>query len=899
MRVFLIDGNAVAYRAYYSYATKGLENSKGFPTNAIYGFALCLRKILKDEAPDAIAVAFDVKGPTFRHEMYKEYKAHRKPTPDDLILQFPKIKEMVAAWNIPIFELSGFEADDILGTMTTELVSQGHQVVVVTSDKDACQLVNDHVSLMDPGKDYAMIDVAGVKQKMGVAPEQICDLFALIGDASDNIPGAPGIGPKTALDLLDQHGSLEAIHNNIESMKSKSKQKALSENWDKVILSKRLATIITDVPIAIDLEAIRYRGASTEELMNFFKEMEFRSFFKETVSANVPVEKDYRLIKTNDEWKKYFKQLQKIKRFAFDFETTGIDPQVAFPVGISFCIKDYEAVFILFDIHTSGESQLKAEDVLRDMKPLFEDPEIGKIGQNIKYEMNILRRFDIHLVGISIDTMVASYVINPSKSNHNMNDLAIEYLGEATVSIETLIGKGKTQITMDQADVEPLVQYGCQDSDIAWRLAGVLEERVKQAGCMELLQKMELPLIEVLSEMESNGIEVDVKFLKSLSKRMEKDLALLTDQIHQSAGVEFNIKSPKQLAEILFEKLNLPVIRKTKTGPSTDVDVLNELSGLHELPDLILGYRELAKLKSTYVDTIPNLINPNTKRLHSSFNQTVTATGRLSSSDPNLQNIPIRTEEGRKIRNAFVAPKGSALLSADYSQIDLRVLAHLSGDEMLLQAFKEGADIHAYTAGLILGIEPKDVTPLMRSQAKAVNFGVIYGMSPFGLSKQLKISIDSAKDFIEAYFERYQNVKVFLEQTVEFARKNGYVETLFHRRRYIPEIASKEVRVRQFAERTATNAPVQGTASDLIKIAMINIHEYLKSNLLFTKLLLQVHDELVFEVPLEELSQVAGIVKSKMEHTIELDVPIEVNMKQGCNWLEMETLDMPNQKNKV
>ncbi|MCA9396838.1 MAG: DNA polymerase I, partial [Candidatus Omnitrophica bacterium] len=552
------------------------------------------------------------------------------------------------------------------------------------------------------------------------------------------------------------------------------------------------------------------------------------------------------------EWKAYLKKLRKAEKFAFDFETTGVDAQIAEPVGISFCYKDFEAVFVLFDIHVSGESSLKAADVLNDVKPLFEDPGIGKIGQNIKYEMNILRRFDIHLTGISIDTMVASYVINPSKSNHNMNDLAMEYLSETTVSIETLIGKGKSQITMDQAELEPLVQYGCQDSDIAWRLAGVLEEKVKQADCQKLLQEMELPLIEVLSEMESNGIEVDVDFLKNLSERMEKDLNKLTKKIYKTAGSEFNIKSTKQLAEVLFEQLKLPIIRKTKTGPSTDVEVLNELSGLHELPELILHYRELSKLKSTYVDTIPALINPNTHRLHSSFNQTVTATGRLSSSDPNLQNIPIRTEEGRNIRHAFVAPEDSVLLSADYSQIELRVLAHLSGDKNLQKAFADGADIHAYTAGLIFDLPQEEVTPLMRYQAKAVNFGVIYGMSPFGLSKQLKISIESARDFIEAYFERYKSVKKFLEKTVEFARENGYVETLSHRRRYIPEISSKDARMRQFSERTATNAPVQGTASDLIKIAMIQIHEHLQKKLLFSKLLLKVHDELVFEIPRSE-----------------------------------------------
>lgn len=894
MVFYLIDGTAICYRAYYAYATKNLQNSKGLPTNVPYGFLLVLRKILADNRPDGIMVAFDVKGPTFRHGKLDTYKANRKPTPDDLIAQIPYVKRLVRAHRIPVIELEGYEADDVMGTLARRLRKKGHEVVIVTSDKDICQLVTDHIRVMDPGKEYALLGPMEVREKLGVAPDQVIDYLAMVGDASDNIPGVPGIGPKTAVELIREFESLDGVYRNLDRIKGEAKKKALAENEATARLAQELATIHCDVPVEASEDDLKRRDPDPELLKEIYQELEFKSFLKELPHPTVQesADKRYHLVTKEKEWKQLLAQLKKTSRFSLDFETTGIDALTVKPVGLSFSFKAHEAHFVLFDIHASGRSGLAAADVLADLKPVLEDADVKKIGQNIKYEMMVLKAHGIELRGEDFDTMVASYLLNPSKSNHNLSELALEHLDERLVEIESLIGTGKKQITMAEADVEQLYRYGCQDSDVVWRLAGILEPRIREAGMQDLFEKIEMPLVRVLCDMESAGIAIDVKFLREFSARMEKEIEALTRKIHKLAGGEFNINSPKQLGEILFEKLKLPHTRKTKTGYTTDAGALEELAALHELPAQILDYRELAKLKSTYVDPMPELRNPNDHRIHTSYNQTVTATGRLSSSDPNLQNIPIRTEEGREVRRAFVAPKGHALLSADYSQIELRILAHLSGDPNLSRAFAENQDVHAYTASLVFGVDLADVSPQMRDQAKTVNFGVLYGMGPFGLARSLKITQEAARDFIQSYFERYPRIKAFMDHTLESARQRGYVETMLKRRRYIPDIDSKDMRVRQFAERTAINAPVQGTASDLIKIAMVSIHRRLASKgaPAGTRMLLQVHDDLVFEVPEKSLAEAAQLVRDEMEGAIRMNVPVKVSVKAGPNWKDMEKI---------
>jgi DNA polymerase-1 len=894
MVFYLLDGTAICYRAYYSYATKNLHNSKGLPTNVPYGFLLVLKKLLADNQPDGIMVAFDVKGPTFRHEKLDTYKANRKPTPDDLIAQIPYVKRIVEAHRIPVIEKQGYEADDVMGTLAHDLRKKGHEVVIVTSDKDICQLVGDHIRVMDPAKEYALLGPLEVREKLGVSPEQVIDYLAMVGDASDNIPGVPGIGPKTAVELIQEFKTLDGVYRNLDKVKSESKKRALQENEPVARLARELATIDCDVPLHVSVDDLKRRDPDPEALKEIYRELEFKSFLKELPHPVVQdsAEKKYHLVTSAKDWKALLAQLKNLSRFSLDFETTGIDAMTAKPVGLSFSFQSHEAYFVLFDIHKSGRSELSSASVFKDLKSLLEDPGVKKIGQNIKYEMMVLKAHGIELEGAAFDTMVASYLLNPSKSNHNLSELAQEHLDERLVEIESLIGTGKKQITMAEADVDQLYRYGCQDADVTWRLAGILEPKIRESEMTDLLEKIEMPLVRVLCDMETAGIAVDVKFLHEFSARMEKEIDALTRKIHKLAGGEFNINSPKQLGEILFEKLKLPHTRKTKTGYTTDASALEELASMHELPAQILDYRELAKLKSTYVDPLPEMRNPDDHRIHTSYNQTVAATGRLSSSDPNLQNIPIRTEEGREVRRAFVAPKGSLLLSADYSQIELRILAHLSGDPSLTKAFAENQDVHAFTASLVFGVDLADVTPQMRDQAKTVNFGVLYGMGPFGLARSLKITQEAARDFIKAYFERYPKIKSFMDDTLEFARKKGYVETLLKRRRYIPDIESKDMRMRQFAERTAINAPVQGTASDLIKIAMVSIHRRLaeKHAPEGTRMLLQVHDDLVFEVPEKSLAAAAELVREEMEKAIRLSVPVLVSVKAGPNWKDMEKL---------
>jgi len=886
-RLFLIDGNSFCYRAFY--AIRSLSNSKGQPTNAIYGFNSMLGKIIKDEKPDMLAVAFDLKGPTFRHKKFDEYKIHRKPMPDDLVSQMSYIKRLVQAHNIPVYEMQGYEADDVLATLAKKAEDKDIETFIVTGDKDALQLVDSHIKVYSTHKEGLIYDAHKVKEIYGVGPDKVTDIMALMGDATDNIPGVKGIGEKSAIELIGEFGSLEGLYKNIDKVKSDAKKKILTDGKESAYLSKELASVDTDVPIDIDFKELELKEPDQTRLLELYKELEFKSLLKGLTPAK-KLRSEYILVDDEKAFDALVAGLKKSKEFVFDTETTSEDPVLAKLAGLSFSWKEGVAYYVGVSEGAGEEKKLDIELVIGKLKDIFEDEAIKKTGQNVKYDYIVLANYGIHVRGIIFDTMVASYLLNPSKPNHGLDDISFEYLNhKMTTSIQDLIGKGKTAITMDKVDIEKISDYSCEDSDVTFRLKSILEKDISQKGLDELLYSVEIPLIEVLADMETSGVSIDKDYLAGLSKEMEKKLNKLTGKIYELAGEEFNINSPKQLSVILFEKMKLPVIRRTKTGISTDEEVLTKLALSHPLPEKLLEYRELSKLKSTYVDSLPGLVNPATDRVHTSFNQTVTATGRLSSSGPNLQNIPIRTEEGKKIRKAFIASgKNNLLLSADYSQIELRILGHLSEDANLIKAFKEGSDIHAYTASLVFGVKEDEVSSDMRGMAKTVNFGIIYGMSPYGLSQSLKIGVDKAKEFIDSYFERYPEVKLYLEGLIDEARQNGYVTTLLERRRYIPEINSPDMRMRQFAERTAVNTPIQGSAADIIKIAMISIHEKLSKKKLSAKMIMQVHDELVFDLPKKELKEVYRIVKDGMENVIKLKVPVEVRVEVGENWLEQK-----------
>ncbi|MCQ9206341.1 MAG: DNA polymerase I [Omnitrophica bacterium] len=883
-RFFLIDGNSFCYRAFY--AIRHLSNSKGQPTGAIYGVITMIRKIIKDEAPDIIAVAFDLKGPTFRHKKYAGYKITRKPMPDDLVSQLGYIKRVIRAYGISIYEAEGYEADDILGTLAKKAETEGIDTFLVTGDKDALQLVGPHTKVYNPSKDGLVLGEKEVRERFGVEPCKMTDLMALMGDASDSIPGVPGIGEKTARELMREFGSLEDILKNSDKIKSESRRKKIDESRELALLSKDLATIHCEVPIEADFKGFRAEEFDREALAGLFAELEFRNLLKE-VAPKQERKGDYALVDCKKGLKELVKTLRRAGAFAFDFETTHHDPMRARPVGVSFCWKEGTARYVPLN----ALSDMRMDEALGALRPIFEDGTLEKIGQNIKYDSLILKNEGISVKGIGFDTMIASYLLNPSRFTHNLNDISFEYTGRIMGSIEELIGKGKKAITMDKVDVGKVRDYCCADSDAAFGLRKILENKLKEKGLYDLFRDVEMPLVDVLARMELCGVSVDTGYLAALSAEMEEEIKKLEKKIFSLAGEEFNIRSPKQLQVIFFEKLKMPIIKKTKTGASTDEEVLRTLSADWELPKEILRYRELAKLKSTYVDNVPGLINERTGRIHTSFNQAVTATGRLSSSGPNLQNIPIKTDMGKKIRKAFVAEgKSQILLSADYSQIELRILAHLSGDTSLVDAFRREGDVHKATASMIYGAEEKDVTPEMRSAAKTVNFGIVYGMSAYGLSRDLGIDVSEAAKFIDAYFERYPGIKEYLQSRIDFASKNGYVTTLLGRRRYIPEIKSENAQVRSFAERTAINTPIQGSAADLIKLAMINLRGVLDK--FDAKMILQVHDELVFEVDEKSRMALAGAVKDVMEHVMKLKVPVRISLKAGKNWLEMEKVEV-------
>jgi len=881
---YLIDGHSHCYRAFY--ALPPLSAPDGTPTNAVLGFTNILFKILREQKPDYVAVAFDSKEKSFRHEKFEDYKANRKAMPDELSRQIEIIKEVVEACNIPMIAKPGFEADDILGTLARQASEQGLDVYLVTNDKDVLQLLGDHVFRFDAtnGKVYGVEDLRNSK---GIEPEQVVDVLALSGDSSDNVPGVEGIGEKTAIQLVTQWGNLDNVLANIDKISGKKRKERLERDADKARLSRELVTIDTAVELDVTVEDCAAGPPDNERLLSIFRNLDFKKHAAEIAAEAVkkPSDARYHLVDTPDKFDEFLALLRKAAEFSFDLESTSTRPMEAEIVGLSFSWNDHEAYYVPL-AGPSGEV-LPADSVLTALKPILEDESVGKVGQNLKYDTLVLRNAGIELRGITFDTMIAAYLLDPGRRRNNIVDLAMDYLGESKIRTAELLGTGKKQITMNLVDLDVVCRYACEDADVAWRLAGVLRPKLAEMQLDTLLRDVEIPLLYVLADMEWHGVTIDVPFLREMSKELGERLARLEQQIQNEAGVKFNVASPKQLSKVLFEKFGLRKSKKTTLGYSTNAGVLEDLAQDHDLPALVLEYRQLSKLKSTYVDALPKMINKRTKRIHTSFNQTVTATGRLSSSDPNLQNIPVRTELGRAIRKAFVpANPDWSIISADYSQIELRILADLSEDPTLMAAFHEDKDIHAFVASQVYGVPLTDVTPEMRRKAKAVNFGIVYGLTPFGLSRGIGVSVDEAKQFIDAYFERYGNVRKYIDSVIEEARQREWVATKLNRRRNIPTINSTNDQERRLAERIAINTVIQGSAADLIKVAMNNLHSQLIAGGHAARIILQIHDELVLEAPKDELLSARQLIEGTMCNAIKLKVPTKVNIETGPNWLE-------------
>jgi DNA polymerase-1 len=884
--IYLIDGSAYIYRAYH--AIQGLSNSKGIPTNAVFGFARMLLKLIEERNPQYIGMFFDAKGPTFRHKIFQDYKANRPPMPEDLILQLPYIKSVTTGFKIPIIEKEGYEADDLIGTIARLAAKEGFQVVMVTGDKDFIQLVGNRIIIWDPMKEKK-VDLDTVKTEFKLSPYQVVDVMGLSGDSSDNVPGVPGIGPKIALDLIQAFGSLDALYNQVDSIPQKKRKANLIKYKDQALLSRQLVKIDTNAPIEFKAELFLSENPDNMILSDLFQTLEFHQLLKQFQAQGDLSEKEYRVILEPEQLENLILRLKTVSFLSIDTETTATDPMHARLVGISIAVEAHQAFYIPFGHDYDGvEKQLSQEWVLEKLSPILTDPTIAKVGQNIKYDWMVLERHGIRLDGVTFDTMLASYLIDPARRAHNLDQIALSYLGHTTIKYEEVAGKGKNAVIFSKVHLDKAVPYACEDADMTFMAHTLLSEKLAEMDLNKLMESVEMPLVPVLKKMEMIGICVDQTKLLELSKRFEHQLDQLVDQIHALAGECFNINSSQQLGAILFEKLGLPAQKKTrkKSAFSTDVGVLTALAEYHELPQLILRHRTLSKLKSTYTDALLEMIHPETGRIHTSFNQTVAATGRLSSSDPNLQNIPIRTEEGRQIRAAFIPRKGWILLSADYSQIELRLLAHYADDDILIEAFNNEEDIHTRTATEIFQVPPEFLNQDLRRQAKVINFGIIYGMGAFRLSKELGISQKMAKTYIDNYFSRYQGVKTFIDQTITTARKTGYPTTLLGRIRPLPDINSKNHNLRQFAERTAVNTPIQGTAADLIKLAMIQLDKAIVEAGLKSTMLLSVHDEVILEVPVEELDQIKTTVKKEMEEIWRLKVPLKVNLDTGSNWAE-------------
>jgi len=884
--IYLIDGSAFIHRAYH--AIRGLSNSKGLPTNAVFGFTRMLLKLMEARRPDFVALFFDAKGPTFRHHLFEGYKANRPPMPEDLIRQIPYIKAIVDGFNIPSIEIPGYEADDLIGTLARSAQEAGFCVVMVTGDKDFMQLVTEKAVIWDPMKDRE-INLKTVLAESGIHPAQMADAFGLSGDAADNIPGVPGIGPKRAFELIRRFGSMEALYAEIHQVVQPKLRENLIAYKDQAFLSRTLAVIDIHAPVQFEPGHFRFAGPKAPELLTLFKELEFRQLLGAFPETREKDRIEYHLVQTEAALEALTARLRATGRFALDTETTGIDPMQAQLVGISVALQAHEGFYIPVGHRVDGaEGQLAPEVVFKALQPILEDPKIEKIGQNIKYDWIVLNRNGLKLAGVAFDTMVASYLIDPSRRTHSLEQIALGYLEHQKTLYAEVAGKGKAARCFSEVPLEKAARYACEDADVTLRAYQVLSEKLRESSLDGLFETVEMPLIPVLKRMEMQGVAVDCGSLRALGKSFEHQLEILESQIHTLAGEPFNINSPQQLGEILFHKIGLPVQKKTrkKTAFSTDVDVLTRLASQHELPAVILRHRTLTKLKSTYVDALLHLVHPETGRIHTSYNQTVTATGRLSSSDPNLQNIPIRSEEGRAIRSAFIPRKGWRLMSADYSQIELRILAHCSEDPLLIRAFMNEEDIHTRTASEVFQVFPEMVTPELRRHAKVINFGILYGMSAYGLSQELGISQKMAQAYITHYFSRYPGVKQYLDTTLRDAKETGTVRTLLGRIRPLPDIRSTRPAVRQFAERTAINTPIQGTAAELIKVAMIQVDAALRERQMHRVMILTVHDELVFEVAPDEAEAVARMVRETMEGVWKLKVPLKVNIAFGTNWAE-------------
>ncbi|TEU16587.1 MAG: DNA polymerase I [Anaerolineales bacterium] len=928
-KLILIDGHALAYRAYHALRPDSFSTRQGELTNAVYGFTSMLLAVLRDEQPDYIAVTFDV-GRTFRHEEYPPYKAHREAMPEELATQLQRINEMVKAFNIPIFTAEGYEADDVLGTLARQASQQGVGTLIVTGDTDTFQLIDENTQVLTSRRRYSdtvIYDETGIQERYGLKPRQIIDYKGLVGDSSDNIPGVRGVGKKTATQLLQKYGSIEAIYEHLDEVESPRFRKALEEGQDDAFLSKHLATIVTDVPLELDLEACRVAEYDHDRVTNLFRELEFRSLLKrlpqprqpegpqqlalfEEVEAAAPaalsavptvqaVAAGYRTVDSQEALEELVEELARSPAFALDTETTSTDAMAADLVGIAVALtKDGEGQAHYIPVgHAQGAgSQLPLDHVLDELGPVLEDASVAKYAHNAKYDLTVLARHGIDVKGLTFDTMIAEWLIDPASRNLGLKNMAWARLGVEMTPITFLIGKGKNQITMDRVPIEQVTQYAGADVDMTYHLVSLLEPELKEKELWTLFTEVEMPLVPVLVEMEMKGVVLDVPFLQNMSGLLQGRLATLEKEIQDQVGYPFNVNSTQQLSDALFIKLGLPTkgVKKTASGHySTAAAVLEGLKDQHPVIGLILEQRELAKLKSTYVDALPQLVNPHTGRVHTSYNQTGTVTGRVSSSDPNLQNIPIRTELGRQVRRAFVAGEGSVLLAADYSQVELRIMAHISQDPTLLEAFRRDEDIHTSTAAAILEVPAEAVTPEMRRLAKSVNFGLAYGQGSHGLAQQTGLSHEEADRFIKNYFARYPKVKEYIEHTKSQAKEQGYVETLLGRRRYFPELKREKVRghIIAAAHRMAINAPIQGTAADILKIAMLRLHRVLHERNLKSRMILQVHDELVLEVPEDEMDTVAPLVREIMEGAFQLDAPLKVDVKVGNNWLEMEPVE--------
>lgn len=920
-RLFLLDAMALIYRAYFAMSKNPRINSRGQNTSAVLGFTNTLYELLQKEQPTHIAVAFDSFAPTFRHEEFADYKGTRDSMPEDLAASLPWIRKVIEGFNIPVIELEGFEADDLIGTLAKRAEEAGYEVFMMTPDKDFGQLVTEKVRIYKPARMGNGVEIIGIEEvcrRYGIErPEQLIDILALWGDASDNIPGIPGIGEKTAITLIKEYGSVERLLENSDKLKGKMKEN-VEKYGEQGLLSKRLATIVTDATIEFNEESLKIEEANKEMLRELFAELEFRTLAArilggaegvksdapassggvqgslfDTADAGLPVnhfetiettEHKYHHVEDAGSRAELIGRLSAAGRFCFDTETTSLDTLTAELVGIAFALEPAEAWFVHFP-----EDQERCREVLEEFRSLFEDETIGKIGQNLKYDMQILLNYGIRTGGELTDTMLVHYLIQP-EMRHNMDYLAESYLNYSPVRLESLIGKkGRGQLSVRSIDRDQLKEYGCEDADITLQLSGVLMPKLREEGAEKLYHEVEAPLIEVLASMERHGVSIDVPALKEYSKHLATEIREVEEKIYRYAGYEFNISSPKQLGEVLFDRLKIAASpKKTKTKQySTGEEILSKLVHHHPIVSEILDYRSLTKLKSTYVDSFPTLIHPLTGRVHTSYNQAVTATGRLSSNNPNLQNIPIRTERGREIRRAFIAGGSDrVLLAADYSQIELRIIAHLSGDRQMQEAFRQGLDIHSATASGIYGVPMEEVTSEQRRYAKMINFSIVYGISAFGLSERLNISRGEAAAMIEEYYRQYPGLKKFMEESIVLAKERGYVETMLGRRRYLRDINSGNSFMRQFAERNAINAPIQGSSADMIKIAMVSIHKRFTESGLKSAMIMQVHDELVFEVYKEELEIVKPIIIEGMQSALPLSIPLEVDLKTGDNWLE-------------